>query len=82
MGNDAIVKDDVPGTPGSVTQANTETSNVWQTPLTFCFGWWSASMAAFWLPTVVQSAVPHHEPHEQLILPEAIAAESVPSLFA
>ena len=81
MGNDAIVKDDVPGTPGSVTEANTESSNVWQAPLTLCFSWWSASIA-FWLPTVVQSNVPHHEPHEQLILPEAVAAGSVPSLFA
>ena len=81
MGNDAIVKDDVPGTPGSVTEANTQSLNVWQAPLTLCLSWWSASIA-FWLPTVVQSNVPHHEPHEQLILPEAVAAESVPSLFA
>lgn len=80
MGNDAVVKDQVPGTPEIATKSDTASSNVW--PLTFCFSWWSASVAAFWLPKVVQPHVPHHEPHEQLIVPEAVADASEQSLFA
>ena len=82
MGNVAATKQSATGNLGVMSEPAAKTPNLWQLPLTLYAGWWTMGMAAFWLPEISPHHEPHRDLHEQLIVPEAVAAEIDQSLFA
>ncbi|AOH83145.1 hypothetical protein AWL63_03295 [Sphingomonas panacis] len=52
----------------------------WEVPMIVATGWWNAAVGAVWPPHCHHTI--SHDRHEQLVVPEPIAVDTEPSLFA